>query len=88
MEEWDEEVGTKMAIEADLSRRINKIKAALVGLGDLRPRSLPEQYNTYGGPTCRCKTDSNRRHGPYYQLSYSRNGRSRLEKVAPKTSMR
>lgn len=72
-----------MATEADLSRRIENIKAALVGLGDLRPGSLSEQYNTCGGPTCRCKTDPNQRHGPYHQLSYSRNGRSRSENVAP-----
>ena len=72
-----------MATEAQLSRRIEQIKAALAALGDLRPGSLSEQYNTCGRPACRCKADPAQRHGPYHQLSYSRNGRSRSENVAP-----
>jgi hypothetical protein len=73
---------TEDATEAELSRRIEGIKTALVGLGDLRPGSITEQYNTCSGPGCRCKTDPSSRHGPYHQLSYSRHGRSRSENVA------
>lgn len=71
-----------MATEAELSRRIEKIKTTLAGLGDLRPGSITEQYNTCSGPGCRCKADPSQRHGPYHQLSYSRHGRSRSENVA------
>jgi hypothetical protein len=71
-----------MATEAELTRRIEKIKTALAALGDLRPGSLSEQYNTCGGPSCRCKSDPSFRHGPYHQLSYRRNGRSTTENVA------
>jgi macrodomain Ter protein organizer (MatP/YcbG family) len=38
--------------------------------------SLSEQYNVCGTPGCRCKTSQRHRHGPYYQLSYTRNGKS------------
>jgi hypothetical protein len=72
-----------MATEAELSRRIDAIKADLVGLGELRPGSLSKQYNTCSGPNCRCKTDPSRRHGPYHQLSYSRRGRSTTENIPP-----
>jgi len=59
-----------------LENKIATIKAALTTLGELRPGSLSEQYNVCGRPNCRCKGSPPQRHGPYYQLSYTRNGRS------------
>jgi hypothetical protein len=70
-----------MAIEAQLSRRIERVKAQLVQLGDLRPGTLSEQYNTCRTPGCRCKAEPPQKHGPYHQLSYTRHGRSRTETV-------
>jgi hypothetical protein len=61
--------------------RIHTIKAALARLGRLRPGTLSRQYNVCGNPTCRCKADPPRKHGPYYQLSYTWQGRSRTEFV-------
>lgn len=72
-----------MATEAEIVRRIKETKAALARLGDLRPGSLSEQYNTCGNPRCACKADPPHKHGPYYQLSYTRKGRSRTELVRP-----
>lgn len=72
-----------MATEAELTGRIKRVKAELVKLGDLRPGSLSEQYNTCRSPGCRCKADPPLRHGPYHQLSYSRRGRSTTENVRP-----
>ena len=35
-----------------------------------------------GNPTCRCKDPTNpKKHGPYYQLSYTHRGKSRTEFV-------
>jgi hypothetical protein len=67
--------------EAELTGRIERIKAQLAELGDLRPGALSEQYNTCRSPGCRCKADPPLRHGPYHQLSYSRRGRSTTENV-------
>ncbi len=72
-----------MTSEADIVRRIERAKKAVASLGDLRPGSLSEQYNTCGTPNCRCKADPPQRHGPYYQLNYTRHGRSRTETVHP-----
>ncbi len=58
-----------------LERQIEKIKTELAGLGDLHPGSLTEQYNVCGTPGCRCKASPPQKHGPYYQLSYSRKGK-------------
>lgn len=72
-----------MTTEGELTRRIEEVKAALAGLGDLRPGTLSEQYNVCRTPGCRCKADPPQRHGPYHQLSYSHKGRSTTEHVAP-----
>ena len=60
----------------ELERQIAKIKRELGALGDLRIGSLSQQYNVCGSPSCRCKASPPRRHGPYYQLSYTRKGKS------------
>ncbi len=62
--------------EATLQRQIEKIKRDLAALGDLRPGSLSTQYNVCGSPGCRCKADPPVKHGPYYQVSYTRKGKS------------
>ena len=59
-----------------LQREIERIKKDLSELGDLRPGSLSQQYNVCGKPTCRCKASPPEKHGPYYQVSYTRKGRS------------
>ena len=60
-----------------LEERIEKIKRQLAQLGDLRPGSLSKQYNVCGNPNCKCKATPPKKHGPYYQLSLTRKGRSR-----------
>lgn len=64
-----------------LETEIDKIKKQLIGLGDLRPGSLSKQYNICGNQNCRCKKDPAYRHGPYYQLSYTRGGKSKTEYI-------
>ena len=65
-----------------LQGRITRIKKRLSQLGDLRPGSLSRQYNVCGNPTCRCKDPARpKKHGPYYQLSYTYRGNSRTEFV-------
>lgn len=64
-----------------LQQRIEEIKAEITALGPLRPGTLSRQYNVCGTPGCRCKEDPDQRHGPYHQLSYTWNGKSRSEFV-------
>ena len=62
--------------------RIRRIKEDLLDLGDMRPGALSEQYNVCGNPNCRCKDSKNpKKHGPYYQLSYTHKGKSTTEFV-------
>jgi hypothetical protein len=62
--------------EQVLERRIARIKRALQALEELRPGSLSEQYNVCGGEGCRCKASPPQKHGPYYQLSFTRKGKA------------
>ena len=64
-----------------LERRIQKIQQELATLGDLRPGSLSLQYNVCGNPTCRCKATPPQKHGPYNQLSWTHQGKSRSQFV-------
>jgi hypothetical protein len=70
--------------EATLERQIEKVKRDLVALGDLRPGSLSTQYNVCGTPGCRCKATPPEKHGPYYQVSYTRKGKSSSKFVKQK----
>ena len=59
-----------------LRRKIERIKQELLGLGDLRPGKLTQQYNVCGNAGCRCKANPPQRHGPYDQLSWTRKRKS------------
>ena len=62
--------------------RIERIKKSLAVLGAMRPGSISEQYNVCGNPSCICKDRANpKKHGPYYQLSYTHNGKHTTEHV-------
>lgn len=65
-----------------LVKRISTIKQELAELGEMRPGTLSKQYNVCGNPQCRCKDPEHpKKHGPYYQLSYTRHGKSKSEHV-------
>ncbi|MDR4485600.1 MAG: DUF6788 family protein [Nitrospirales bacterium] len=56
---------------------IQRIQTQLAQMGPVLPGSLSEQWNVCGTPGCRCKASSNpKKHGPYYQLSFTVAGKS------------
>ncbi len=55
---------------AQIERRIAKIKTELIALGPMRPGSLTRQYK-----------DPHSQSGPYYQLSYTRDMKSRTDYI-------
>ncbi len=64
-----------------LRAQIREIKREIARLEELRPGSLSQQYNVCGSPGCRCKANPPRKHGPYYQLSYTRKGKGSTKAV-------
>ena len=67
--------------QPSLEAQIETLKRAIVRLGDLRPGKLSQQYNVCGKADCRCKADPPQKHGPYYQLSFTRSGKSSTQFV-------
>src|SRR5208283_1375849 len=67
-----------------LMRQIERVKGKLAAPGDLRPGSLSTQFNVCGSPGCRCKATPPEKHGPYYQVSFTRKGKSSTKFVKPK----
>lgn len=70
-----------MKQQRSLEAKIGRVKQQLAELGHFRPGSLSKQYNVCGKPDCRCKATPPKKHGPYYQLSFSRKGRSKTKFV-------
>jgi hypothetical protein len=67
-----------------LHQQIRRIQRELAELGSIHPGSLSKQYNVCGNPTCRCKDPKKpKKHGPYYQLSYTWGGKSTTRFVRP-----
>jgi hypothetical protein len=58
-----------------LRAQIREVKHALAQLEVLRPGSLSRQFTVCGSAGCRCKASPPHKHGPYYHLSYTRNGK-------------
>jgi len=59
------------------AKSVAEVKEALDALGPVLPGSIGKQWNVCGKPGCRCKDPRHpRRHGPYYQLSFTLAGRS------------
>src|SRR2546428_13785715 len=66
-----------MAVSAEsLEKRIQSVKHQISQWGDLRHGALSKQYHICGTPNCRCKADPPVKHGPYYQISFTRHGKS------------
>jgi hypothetical protein len=60
-----------------LEQRIALIKRRIAELRPFLPGSISEQYNVCGKAGCACKDPRKpRKHGPYYQLSFSVRGKS------------
>ena len=63
---------------------VERIKVRITELGPVLPGSLSKQWNVCGSPGCKCKDPKHpRRHGPYYQLSYTLQGKSSSVFVKP-----
>ena len=65
-----------------LQERIERIKAKISDIGEMTPGSISKQFNVCGNPKCKCKDPDNpKKHGPYFQLSYTRRKKSTTEFV-------
>jgi hypothetical protein len=58
-------------------KSVAEVKRAMGALGPMLPGSISKQWNVCGKPGCQCKDPSKpKKHGPYYQLSFTVAGKS------------
>jgi hypothetical protein len=58
-----------------LRRDYDQLKTQLADVGFICEGSLTELYTACGNPNCRCR-DPERRHGPYWQLTWKQAGKT------------
>lgn len=67
-----------------LEGRIRQLKAKLQNIGEMRPGSLSQQYSACQKLGCKCVDPKNpKKHGPFYQLSYSHRSKSTTQFIRP-----
>ncbi len=67
-----------------IEKQIARIQQQLASLGPMRPGSLSRQYAACQKSGCACIDPVNpKKHGPFYQLSYSHSGKSTTRFVRP-----
>ena len=70
--------------KVQIEKKIEEIRRELLDLGPMRPGTLSRQFAACQKPGCAC-TDpvKPKKHGPFYQLSYSHQGKSTTRFVRP-----
>ncbi len=58
------------------AKQYKEVKNQIHEVGFICPGSLVERRMTCGNPKCPCSRDPQKRHGPYYQLSWKEKGKS------------
>jgi hypothetical protein len=67
----------KESVMSKESVRVRKLEEALAKVGPMLPGGISEQWNVCGKQGCACKNPDNpRKHGPYFQLSFTIGGKS------------
>ena len=70
--------------KAQIEKKIEQIKQELLILEPMRPGTLSRQYTACQKPGCACVDPIKpKKHGPFYQLSYSHQGKSTTRFVRP-----
>ena len=66
---------------ARLRRRTREIKRQLARLDYIASGTLTERMKVCGKPNCRCASDPDARHGPYYEWGYMHDGKLKHRSV-------
>jgi hypothetical protein len=76
---WRQRISQLRKIRGLLENRLMKPKTMRVG-------SVVKQYMFCGKASCACHQDPQKKHGPYYYLSYKVGGKSRYKYLGKATS--
>jgi len=71
---------------SQLGRIRSRLESQLMRPKPMRIGSVVKQYMFCGKASCACHRDAQKKHGPYYYLSYKEEGRSRYKYLGKATS--
>lgn len=74
---------TPKDIAATARERIERIRAELAAIDIVCSGTLLKRMKTCGSPSCRCATDPDARHGPYYEWGHMKAGKLLHRLVSP-----
>jgi hypothetical protein len=68
---------------ANYERRYRELAEQLAGIGLISSGSVTRRYTSCATPGCRCHADPPQPHGPYYQWTTKRNGKTVTRRLSP-----
>ncbi len=66
-----------------LTQRLADLQTKVATLGFISPGSVVERYMPCGKPGCRCQGDPPQLHGPYWQWSRAKQGKTLSRRLSP-----
>ena len=66
-----------------LHQRHHELAQQLAQIGPVLKGSVVQRFMPCGKPNCRCQADPPQLHGPYWQWSTARNGKTLTRRLAP-----
>ena len=67
----------------EFERRYRDVAARIADVGYIRSGTVLQRFSKCGTPTCRCHTDPDRRHGPYWQWTAKVAGKTVTKTLTP-----
>ena len=68
---------------ADYERRYRELAEQLADIGYIAAGSITHRYTRCASPNCRCHADPSQPHGPYWQWSTKKGGKTVTRRLSP-----
>jgi len=65
-------------------QKFELLKKRILDVGFVAEGSLVKRFLTCGNPLCHCHNNPDERHGPYFQMTWKRNGKTISKFIPPK----
>ena len=74
---------TKRSKSMNYQQKFDELKKRILTVGFVAEGSLIKRFLTCGNPSCRCHNNPDKRHGPYFQMTWKRNGKTVSKFISP-----
>lgn len=74
---------SKRSKSKNYQQKFEELKKRILDVGFVAEGSLVKRFLTCGNPSCRCHNNPDKRHGPYFQMTWKRNGKTIAKFISP-----